>query len=74
MLRYPNRFYILIVLLSICGLSGCSDRQNDTAANEVSPQVDVIITRVISSPVSIELLADWKLSDRQRYVREWPGS
>lgn len=55
MLRYPNRFYILIVLLSICGLSGCSDRQNDTAANEVSPQVDVIITRVISSPVSIEL-------------------
>ncbi len=55
MLRYPNRFYILIVLLSICGLSGCSDRQNDTAANEVSPQVDVIITRMISSPVSIEL-------------------
>lgn len=55
MLRYPNRFYILMVLFSIYGLSGCNDRQSDTAANEVPPQVDVIITRVISSPVSIEL-------------------
>lgn len=55
MLRYPNRFYILMVLFSIYGLSGCDDRQSDTAANEVPPQVDVIITRVISSPVSIEL-------------------
>ncbi|KXK42229.1 MexX/AxyX family multidrug efflux RND transporter periplasmic adaptor subunit [Nitrosomonas europaea] len=55
MLRYPNRFYILMVLFSIYGLSGCNDRQSDTAANEVPPQVDVIITQVISSPVSIEL-------------------
>ena len=55
MLRYPNRFYILMVLFSIYGLSGCNDRQSDTAANEVPPQVDVIITRVVSSPVSIEL-------------------
>ncbi len=55
MLRYPNRFYILMVLFSIYGLSGCDDRQSDTAVNEVPPQVDVIITRVISSPVSIEL-------------------
>lgn len=55
MLRYPNRFYILMVLFSIYGLSGCDDRQSDTAANEVPPQVDVIITRVVSSPVSIEL-------------------
>lgn len=55
MLRYPNRFYILMVLFSIYGLSGCDDRQSDTAANEVPPQVDVIITQVISSPVSIEL-------------------
>lgn len=55
MLRYPNRFYILMVLFSIYGLSGCDDRQSDTAVNEVPPQVDVIITRVVSSPVSIEL-------------------
>ena len=55
MLRYPNRFYILMVLFSIYGLSGCDDRQSDTAVNEVPPQVDVIITQVISSPVSIEL-------------------
>ena len=55
MLRYPNRFYILMVLFSIYGLSGCNDRQSDTAVNEVPPQVDVIITQVISSPVSIEL-------------------
>lgn len=44
-----------MVLFSIYGLSGCDDRQSDTAVNEVPPQVDVIITRVVSSPVSIEL-------------------
>ncbi len=55
MFRYQNRFYILIVLLSIYGLSGCNNQPSDMAANEAPLQVNVIITRAISSPVSIEL-------------------
>lgn len=55
MLRYQNRFYILMVLFSIYGLSGCNSQQNQTATDEILQQVDVIITRAISSPVSIEL-------------------
>ncbi|WP_350282510.1 MexX/AxyX family multidrug efflux RND transporter periplasmic adaptor subunit [Nitrosomonas sp.] len=55
MLRYQNRFYILMVLFSIYGLSGCNSQQNQTATDEILQQVDVIITRTISSPVSIEL-------------------
>lgn len=51
----PNRFYILMALLLICGLSGCNSQQSPTTESEIPPQVDVIITRVISSPVSIEL-------------------
>lgn len=55
MLRYENLFYILIVLFSIYGLAGCGEGQNDAAAKEALPKVDVIITRAVSSPVSIEL-------------------
>ncbi len=51
----PNRLYILMALLLICGLSGCNSQQSHTTESEIPPQVDVIITRVISSPVSIEL-------------------
>ncbi len=55
MLRYQNRFYILMVLFWIYSLVGCNDQPNHTAADEAPPQVDVIVTRAVSSPVSIEL-------------------
>lgn len=55
MFRYQNQFYILMVMLPIYGLLGCNNQQSDTAANEILPQVDVSIARVVSSPMSIEL-------------------